>query len=255
MHHKNLIAPLLVTLLAAGTVAGAQAQRTTTAAPRTSTGAPQTAPQSRQPSAQPQRGDRPERGPLTVKYYAGDPLKGGKLLSSATIQPADRDAERPAQPFANAPRGATHVTIGTPFGTRVLTLKDAQAGAFDGRGGPDGHGRGDRTGAPDDSSAAPRSDANRPGDARSDRGPRGDRAGAPNDGLRLPGLQGASRVTFYAADPLAGGKAQTSIALNGALTAAQQQAVSQAASKAKFAVIERGGETTIVDLSAQPARR
>ncbi|PYE52753.1 hypothetical protein [Deinococcus yavapaiensis] len=259
---KKLLVPVLATLLAGSTLAGAQTtSRTRTPTPRTNT-------QTQQPRQQ--RGDRSARASLTVKFYAGDPLKGGTLLSTATIQ---RDAARPANLFANAPKGATYVSIETPSGTRVMTLKDAQANAFDGRG-PDGRDAGNDRNASGDRSApngrdarngqgdasndrnAPSADPRRPGDAQDGRGSLRDRMGAPDDGgLRLPGLQGASRVTFYASDPLAGGKAQTSISLNGALTAAQQQAVSQAASNAKFAVIERGGQTLVVDLAAQPGSR
>lgn len=247
---KTILTPALAAILAATSLAGAQTARPSTAPPSTAstnTAAPRT------------RGDRPAPGPVTVKYYAGNPLQGGKVLSTATLQPpapangAGR-AANPANPFANAPKGTTHVAVGTPFGTRITTLQDAQARPFGdrhggpdgGRGGRGGDGRGDRGGAP--------------GDRGAPNGPNGAAPGGPADrdpnagGLRLPGLRDATSVAFYAADPLSGAKATSTVKLASPPTAAQQAALTQAAAKAKFAVVARGGETTVVNLSALPER-
>ncbi|PYE53779.1 hypothetical protein [Deinococcus yavapaiensis] len=246
---KKLLVPVLATLLASSAFAATQAQNrsnTNTTTPRTNTQTQQ-APQ--------QRGDRPApRGPLTVKYYAGNPLEGGKVLSTATIQPPAQNATTPTNPFANAPKGTTHVAISDGFGTRILTLQDAQAQPFGdrdgfgrGRGGPGGSGgRGDRGAPPARQNQSGSHD--QPGTSQNGRVNRDDA-----NGLRLPGLRDASSVTFYAANPLTGGQALTTVKLSNPVTTQQQQALTQAAAKAKFAVIQRGnGDTMIVDLSAQP---
>ncbi len=218
---RNILTPLLAALLIGTSLASAQTQQQQGAA----------APPAAQGQAF-QRGARPARGPITVKYYSGNPLKGGALISTATIQPQSGSAT----PFANAPKGATYVALTTPFGTRISTLKDAQAQPS--RGGAQRGGEGLMNGA-----------QSGPGRATNPQGRGGLNQGA-TVALHLPGLQGASRVSFYAGDPLAGGAAQTSVALSGTPSAQQQQALTQAAAKAKFVVIERSGETLVVNLSA-----
>ncbi|PYE50469.1 hypothetical protein [Deinococcus yavapaiensis] len=128
---KNIFVPVVATLLVGVTFAAAQS---TKVAPATTT--PQT--QQSAPSTM-------QRPALTVKYYAGDPLNGGKLLSTETIQPQSRATQNSSNAFANAPKGTTHVSITTPFGTRISTLQNAQANLFhdgEGRHGRGGNGQG-----------------------------------------------------------------------------------------------------------------
>ncbi|ADV65962.1 hypothetical protein [Deinococcus maricopensis] len=253
---KKRLTPILATLLIGSTLASAQTQPTSTPT---------------SPRPQQQRSDRPDRAAMTIKYYSGHPLKGGKLLLTTTLQPPTRaDRDTPASPFANAPTNATYVAISTPFGTRITTLKAAQAAPFGdhpGQPGRDGDHRDGQRGAPGTPNGTPngtpgRGDRptppngqDRPGDrgAPNDRVDRGNRsADQSGAGLRLPGLRDASSVTFYATDPLTGGQAQHTINLSATPTAQQQQAITQASSKAKYAVIERNGETVIVNLTTQP---
>ncbi|WP_027483037.1 hypothetical protein [Deinococcus pimensis] len=249
---RKIVTPVLAVLLVGTTLAGAQTRT-----------APQTKTQATTQTQQGQTQQRPARAPLTVKFYAGNPLRGGKLLSSATVQPLPRgDTTTPSNPFAKAPAGATYVTVSRGPDTQVMTLKDAQANPFPG--GRDGRGPGGRGGPDGDAGrVAPQGQTQPQGQGQLQGQPRtapnggalrDDRGGNPDvAGLRLRGLRDASSVTFYAGDPLAGGKAQTTIKLGGTLTAQQQQALTTAASKAKFAVIERSGGTTIVDLTARRA--
>ncbi|GGK39170.1 hypothetical protein GCM10008955_36290 [Deinococcus malanensis] len=60
-------------------------------------------------------------------------------------------------------------------------------------------------------------------------------------------------MAFYATDPLAGGKAQSTIKLSDPRTTAQQQAITQAAANAKYALVTRDGETRIINLSVRSA--
>ncbi|UBV44727.1 hypothetical protein LAJ19_16350 (plasmid) [Deinococcus taeanensis] len=62
-------------------------------------------------------------------------------------------------------------------------------------------------------------------------------------------MRGASSVTFYAADPLKGGKATQTVKVTGNDANAQAE-ITQVAKTAIFAVVERNGEQIIVDLSA-----
>ncbi|WP_027483420.1 hypothetical protein [Deinococcus pimensis] len=242
---KKIVTPVVAVLLVGTTLAAAQTRT-----------APQTKTQTQQSQSQTQQ--RPARAPLSVKFYAGNPLKGGKLLSSATVEPGPRGDTTPSNPFAKAPAGTMYVTVSRGPDTQVMTLKDAQANPFpggrggrglggrDGHDGPGGHvapqGQQGQTQAPGQTRTAPNA-----------QGTRGDRGGDVVPGLHMRDLDDASSVTFYAGDPLAGGKAQTTIKLGGTLTAQQQQALTTAASKAKFAVVERSGGTTIVDLTARRA--
>lgn len=219
---RKVLLPLLAALLAGGALAA------TPAAGRTAARTGQ------QAQAQPGAART-----LAVTYYRGDPLNGGQLLGTRTVTP--QPGERP---FQNAPGGATHAVVTTPFGKRVVNLSEAQNQARPG--GTDG----------------------RPGEGPDGAPPQGQRGaaqgGATDDAARPQGnpgplggaLRGATRVTFYTADPLQGGRAIRSVTLSGN-GANQQAAITQAAGQARFAVVERPGERVVVDLSAaagQPGR-
>ncbi|WP_216322209.1 hypothetical protein [Deinococcus aestuarii] len=212
-HAPKVLLPLLAALLAGGTLA-APAVATTQPGPRPAPGAQPHAPQAMQ-----------------VAYYRGDPLGGGQLLSrTVTPGPGER-------PFQNAPGGATHAVVTTPSGQRVVALRDTRSQP--GPGADAGRPRqGPGAGGPGPNGAAPQG---RSGMARQDPGVLGS------------ALRGATRVTFYGADPLQGGRVTATITLNGTATN-QEGAVAQAARQARFAVVERPGERLIVDLSAGPAQ-
>ncbi|WP_161883656.1 hypothetical protein [Deinococcus alpinitundrae] len=224
LNTKTLTALIAAALLTTGALAASATTKTTKAG----------APSNNQTQTQTHA-----RSPLTVTFYAGDPLSGGTRLSSTTVQPQPRGTTTtPINPFANPPKGATYVALTSDHGTRILTLKDAQTNTFTdhgGLGGRNGHGRGGHGGQFGGQ------------DGRTDGGNTQDGTGA-----RLPGLRDASSVTFYASDPLSGGKVQSTIKLSGTPTATQQQAITQAVAKAKYAMVVRDGETKIVNLSVQP---
>ncbi len=93
------------------------------------------------------------RPPLSVSYYSGDPLKGGKLISTLTLTPPQpsqqaqgRQGQRnqtpqagqaPQNPIqAQAPKGAKYAVIKDPHGgARIIDLAQMDAG-IGGRGGP-----------------------------------------------------------------------------------------------------------------------
>lgn len=231
----NILTPLL-----AATFLGASAFAAT----------PTTAQRVAPPSAGQQQAAPPQRAPQSVQvaYYQGDPLSGGRLLQTRSVS-APGGPRMGGGLFQNVPAGATHAVVTTPFGKRVVNLKDAQNRQLpaDGpnQGGPGGMPPGqDQPGPPTNGPAGDRA----PG---GNGGPQQDRQGTPN--ALGPALRGATAVTFYSANPLNGGRALQTIRL-GTSAGAQDAALQQAARQAKFAVVERPGERLIVDLSAIPAR-
>ncbi|MCP2014405.1 hypothetical protein L1280_001556 [Deinococcus sp. HSC-46F16] len=229
----NLLTPVLAAAVLVSSALAAPGSAN--AGPRTT--APATAGQ-RTPTTQTQA---PQ-----VTYYRGDPLQGGQRLGTTSVTTPRGDL------FQNAPAGATHAVVTTPTGQRVVALQDArnrpQAGQeHDGnRGTRDAqNGNADRT-----QRAAPSRD--RAVEPRT-----GNQAAAPQPRSDLDvlsrALQGASRVTFYTADPLNGGRVIQSITLSGN-AGAPQAALTQAAQAAKFAVVERNGTREVVDLSAAAAQ-
>ncbi|SMB78390.1 hypothetical protein [Deinococcus hopiensis] len=222
MNHRTLTALFAATLLTSSVLAAPTAAKTAAS------------------TAQGQLQDRgPQAQAMQVTYYAGHPLQGGKRLSSATVTP-----QRGSTPFANAPKGATYAVMTTPFGKRIVNLKNAQAQQpRDDRGGPPGpdgappqsgqNGR-ERNGGGAPTGQAP---ADRPAPGQ-DRGPRGG-----PDGM----YRGATSVTYYNADPLNGGKVLKTVKLTNTTTAPQ------APSGAKYAVIDRGGDQEVVNLTALPS--
>lgn len=209
-----------------------------------------TAPQ-RQAPAQTQPGT-PQAPSRQVAYYKGNPLSGGQLLKTVTVT-----AGPGTSLTQNAPQGATYAVITTPRGQEIINLQAAQVRPQDqgqaaptpGRGAPDGPARPDaRPGAAPQGTGGPV-----PGTRPSaPAGPAMGANAAPRDDAGSLGrmLRGATSVTFYTADPLKGGQATQTIRLTD--PAAQQAALTQAAKTAKFAVVERGGERVIVDLSSTP---
>ncbi|GMA14232.1 hypothetical protein E5F05_02650 (plasmid) [Deinococcus metallilatus] len=222
--NHNILTPLLAATFLAGSAFAAgptTAQRALSSPPPQAQRAPQA---------------------VQVAYYRGDPLKGGQLLTTASVTPRTG-----GQLFQNAPGGATYAVVTTPFGRRVVNLQATQA-----RGRPDGGGPGDAGGSRGGGVAQPGSSpTGEPGHSRGPAEPGG--AQGPRDRLGVLGgvLRGASSVTFYTADPLQGGRAVQTLQLSvGA--GDQDAALTQAARQARFAVVERGGETLIVDLNAAP---
>lgn len=154
------------------------------------------------------------------------PLLVATLAGGAVATPvAAQGASRPAQP---------------------ANLQSAQDRSRpEGRDDHSGDVRGDRSGSTPDTArpVGPRTTsqgAHPAGQAREDRGGLG------------AALRGATRVTFYSADPLQGGRILRSVALGGAVPN-QQPSLTEAAQGAAFAVVERPGERVIVALSG-PAR-
>lgn len=224
-HRLTLLTPVLAAAVLASSALAAPG--TANASPR---GTASTAAGQRTPTTQPQA--------LQVTYYRGDPLQGGQRLGTTVTAPR-------GDLLQNVPTGATHAVVTTPAGQRVVILQDARNRTQPGR---------DR-----DGDRAVRDAA---GD-RTQRGtPAGDRAAEQRAGGQATtpqargtvdalgrALQGASRVTFYTADPLKGGQVIRTITLS-TNAGAQQAALTQAANGAKFAVVERNGTREIVDLSA-----
>ena len=120
-------AALSVPALAAQTAQGQTAQ----------TAQSQTAPGGRlQQNAQPRA--------LQVRYYSADPLSGGKLLATKTLQPGTTGAQNQNPLIAGAPSGAKFAVIADGRGgARIIDL--SQADFVGGRGGFGG-GRGGRDG-------------------------------------------------------------------------------------------------------------
>lgn len=93
------------------------------------------------------RADQGQRPAMQVRYYDADPLRGGKLLGTVTLQPPSRQADPPnaqrTNPLvAQAPKGAKFAVISGPRGdARVIDLSQAQDGPGM-RGGPGRHDRG-----------------------------------------------------------------------------------------------------------------
>lgn len=150
---KNVLTPLILATLFTSVTGTAFAATTKANAP---TQAQRVAPAQagrRAQGAQNQAGQqRPERQAMQVAYYSGDPLKGGQRLSTKTVTaPADgpqggrqEGAQQGANPLAqNAPKGATHAVITTPFGRRVVNLSSSQNAPHRGDAEPGGLGQGD----------------------------------------------------------------------------------------------------------------
>ena len=119
-----------------------------------------------QPGQSNQARSNQTRQPLSVSYYSGDPLGGGKLISTLTLTPpaqgqgqrgqrnqtpqAGQPPQNPIQ--AQAPKGAKYAVIQDGHGgARIidLTQMDAGMGGRGGFGGPGG-GRGGPNGQPGD---------------------------------------------------------------------------------------------------------
>ncbi len=136
-------AALGVPALAAQTGQGQTAQTTQSRTTQSQTTQSQTAPGGRlQQNAQPRA--------LQVRYYSADPLGGGKLLATKTLQPGTAGAQNQNPLVAGAPSGAKFAVIADGRGgARVIDLN--QAGAFGGgrggmHGGPGGRDGGFRGG-------------------------------------------------------------------------------------------------------------
>ncbi|WP_272976556.1 hypothetical protein [Deinococcus geothermalis] len=235
MRHKfNALTPLLAATFLASS-AMATASKATAALPAT-------------PHAVDQRPQSGPTHPLKISYYRGDPLAGGQRLQTVSFTP------RPGLPlFQNVPTGATYAVVTTPFGQSVVKLSDVrgrrearQPGPGDTRG-PDGPQDRD----PGQEQPRPQGAAQTP--FQDNRGARaGLQDGQTGSGALEHALRGASRVTFYDGDPLAGGRVIESLRLDKPASN-QAAALTQAARGAKFAVIERPGERLIVALgAAQP---
>lgn len=126
----RLTLPVLLALGALGTTALAeQAPRPNVPQPQQRS-APQ-APQNQRPG--------PAAQDFAVRYYAGDPLNGGRFLGESRAAPA-----RDARPFADAPQGATFAVVPTPRGRLVVDLSTVgnDPRGFGGPGGPGFDGRG-----------------------------------------------------------------------------------------------------------------
>ncbi|MFC5846812.1 hypothetical protein [Deinococcus petrolearius] len=222
-NHKMLTALMALTFMTG----------TAFAAPNTAAAQPRTPGQTQAPSQTQQRPNQAAQ----VAYYKGSPLGGGQLLKTVTLT-----AQRGDALFQNAPQGATHAVVTTPFGRQVVNLKTAQTQQKD-RGAPD---QDSRTGKAAQASRAQAPAARGADDQRG--GQQGERQTGHGDRGLGGLLRGATSVTFYAADPLKGGKATQTVRL-GTDAQAQQAALTQAAKGARFAVVERGGEQVIVDLA------
>lgn len=224
---------LLTPVLAAATVFASSAL----AAPGSASASPRTA----APATTGERTATPQAQATQATYYRGDPLQGGQRLGTTVTAP--RGAL-----FQNAPTGATHAVITTPAGQRVVSLQEARN-----RTQADQDRDGNRVGRDTQDGNADRTQRAAPSRDRAPEQRAGNQATAPEarGSLDVLGraLQGASRVTFYTADPLNGGRVIQSVTLSGN-AGAQQAALTQAARQAKFAVVERNGTREIVDLSA-----
>ena len=135
---------LALTLMAsAQTAQPTQAQSTQTQT--TQAQSTQTQNQQGQPGKVGQNGPRGQRqyGPFQVSYYSADPLAGGKLISTVTLQPPQQGtaqqqgqtaaAQRQNPLTAQAPAGAKFAVIKDDHGgARIIDL--AQVGQMDGRG-------------------------------------------------------------------------------------------------------------------------
>ncbi|AWN23509.1 hypothetical protein DKM44_09965 [Deinococcus irradiatisoli] len=126
-------------------------------------GQPQGQPQA--PAGQPGRQRGAPAMNLEVSYYSGDPLKGGKLITTLKLTPPQNQGapalnrapstaadgqispaagQRPVNPVvAQAPAGATYAVIKDDHGgARIIDLSqaDQMMGGFGGRGGPQDQG-------------------------------------------------------------------------------------------------------------------
>lgn len=151
----------LRTVLVLGTLASlglpalaASGGSTTAQAPRQNTQQNSTQQNAQPNTRQPGQGQQPGRQmtPLKVSYYDADPLRGGKLLGSVTLQPPTRQAGTPGtgrtpaagaqrtNPLvAQAPKGAKFAVISDPRGgSRVIDLSQAAQDGPGLRGGPGG---------------------------------------------------------------------------------------------------------------------
>lgn len=164
---SRFVLPALLALGALGTTALAeQGPRPGGAQPQQQRSAP--------PALQNQRPGAPDFG---VRYYAGDPLNGGRFLNESRATPA-----RDARPFADAPQGATFAVVPTPRGRLIVDLRTIGNDPR-GFGGPGFDGRGGRGfGGPGFDGPGGRGDHDDRGPGRG--GPHGGPQGAPNGAPR-----------------------------------------------------------------------
>ncbi|WP_420594799.1 hypothetical protein [Deinococcus sp.] len=76
-----------------------------------------------------QNGPRGQRqsGPLQVSYYSADPLAGGKLISTVTVQPPQRGTQ--AQGTQATTQRQNPLTAQAPAGAKFAVIKDDHGGA------------------------------------------------------------------------------------------------------------------------------
>ena len=90
----------------------------------------QTQNQQGQPGKTGQNGPRGQRqsGPLQVSYYSADPLSGGKLISTVTLQPPQQGTNQQQGQTAAAQR-QNPLTAQAPAGAKFAVIKDDHGGA------------------------------------------------------------------------------------------------------------------------------
>ena len=80
-------------------------------------------------AARNEQGGQRQSGPMQVSYYSADPLAGGKLISTVTLQQPQRGANQQGQTQTAPAQRQNPLVAQAPAGAKFAVIKDNHGGA------------------------------------------------------------------------------------------------------------------------------